>query len=87
MNSIQINPYVFAATISIITFVLGFLLNIAVSSSGKLSKAISMLNNTVTRLDTTIQGMEKLNTVFGEGCEERHRNIDREIERLRNKAQ
>ena len=82
MNPVQINPYVFAAIISIITFIIGFLLNNTVSSSGRLSRSLAKLDNTVTRLDTTIQGMEKYNTALVNGCKERHEKLDNEVNKI-----
>ena len=82
MNAVEINPYVFAAIVSVITFTLGFLLNYALSSSGKLTKSIANLDNTVTRLDTTIEGMEKLNAALVLGCKERHEKLDNEVDKI-----
>jgi hypothetical protein len=91
MNPITINPYVFGALVSIIIGMLGFLIGNYLTTSGnaqrRLFDAVGKLDNTVTRLDTTISGMEKLNNSFNDGCKERHVKIDKEISDLWDKLE
>jgi len=87
MNPVQINPYVFAAVVSLITGVVGFLLNNTTSSSGSLNKTVAKLDNAITRLDTTIQGIKDVNNLFEAGCQERHKKIDKEMDRIKDHIQ
>lgn len=82
MNSIAINPYVFGALASVFIGVMGYFLGNIFSPSRNLNDTVAKLDNSITRLDTTISGMKEANTSFTDGCKERHDKINREIERI-----
>ena len=82
MNPIQINPYVFTALVSVFIGAMGYFLGNILSPSRSLNDAVAKLDNSITRLDTTLTGMEKANNSFADGCKERHDKINREMERM-----
>jgi len=85
-SSIQIHPAVLSVLSAIIVGLIGFFAGGYLNNNNKvqaeLSKTVSRLANSITKLDTTIEAMKDANEKFTESCKERHTAIDKRLDKL-----
>jgi hypothetical protein len=80
---IAIHPTVLIIVCGVIIGAIGFFLTGFITSSNKsqqkLTETVARLDNSITRLDTTILGIKEANDRFDDGCKERHAVIEKRL--------
>ena len=84
VDPVEINPYVFAALASVFIGTMGFFFG-QIFKTKTFTVALNKVTESVIKLEATLSGMISVNEKVSNACEERHKAIDKEIDRLRDK--